>query len=218
MLSILTGLSLSYLLGSIPTGFLIGKWIAGIDIRKHGSGNVGATNVFRTVGKRWGIAALLFDIFKGFAASYGCVFLLPAAPSQIEPLTFQIFCGLFAIVGHTWPVWLKFKGGKGVATSCGVFLGILPKAILGSFFIWTLSAILTRYVSLSSIVAAFSFLLWLFVFYRDLPHFFTLLAVAIAIFFFILYTHRSNIKRLLQGQEHKIGEPRNRSIPPESSS
>ena len=187
----------AYLIGSIPTAYLIGKWIGKIDIRQHGSGNVGATNVFRVMGKKWGSIALLCDISKGFIVTY---FLAGSLTTQA-----QLLLGLFAIIGHTWPVWLRFHGGKGVATSCGAFLGIFPKAVLLALLVWIIVAFITRYVSASSILSAFSFPFWLTLFYRTSDAFSLSLGVSIALLFFIIFTHRPNIARLLAGTESKIG-------------
>ena len=201
----------SYLIGSTPTAYLIGKWTRGIDIRQHGSGNVGATNVFRTVGRGWGSVALIGDMGKGFLVTYFAApyFFQLANPSAFSLISFQLLLGLLAIAGHTWPVWLKFHGGKGVATSCGVFLGIYPKAVLLALAIWILVAFLSRYVSLSSIIAAFSFSIWLFVFYRNSSDFFLSLVISVVLFIFIVWTHRKNISRLFAGTESKIGSRNN---------
>lgn len=198
----------SYLIGSIPTGYLISGWVAGIDIRQHGSGNVGATNVFRTIGKTWGSVALFVDIFKGFVVSYilGRLTYENGFFSSITP--YQIVLGIAAVCGHTWPVWLCFKGGKGVATSCGVFLGIFPKAVLGALVVWLITAVLTRYVSLSSMSAAASVLVWILILYHDSKSLPFDIAISALVFVFIVYTHRSNIKRLLSGTENKIGSSR----------
>lgn len=198
-------IALAYLIGSIPTAYLIGKWVRQIDIREHGSGNVGATNVFRVMGKKWGTIALALDIGKGFAVTYLLANYFEECCSSIP---FRLLLGLFTIAGHTWPVWLRFKGGKGVATSCGAFLGIFPKAILCALLVWIVCAFITRYVSVSSIAAAGSFILWLYVFYSNLPSaiFNLSLLISVSLFLFIVFTHRKNISRLQAGEEPKIGK------------
>lgn len=199
----------SYVLGSLPTAFLIGKLFCGIDIRKHGSGNVGATNVFRTIGKAWGTVVLLIDMVKGFLPTFLIAKLLFDPSSPIGMLGFQIALGLCAIVGHVWPVWLRFKGGKGVATSCGVFLGIYPLAVTGALVIWVGTALALRYVSLASLVAAVSFPVWLYACYRKTEGWEIGVAVSLALLVFIFYTHRANLERLARGTEHRMGEKRN---------
>jgi len=197
-------LILSYLLGSIPTAYLVGKFVKGIDIRKHGSGNVGATNVFRTVGKRWGSFSLAADMLKGFMATFYLApfFFIPDSGTALP--IWQLISGALVIAGHAWPLWLRFKGGKGVATSCGVFLGIYPWAVLSALVVWIVSALLSRFVSLSSLIAAFSFQFFLYFFYRHTQSFSVALTLAIALFLFILFTHRTNIQRLMRGVESKI--------------
>lgn len=193
----------SYLIGSIPTAYLIGK-ANGIDIRKHGSGNVGATNVFRTMGKRWGTFALILDITKGFVASFWLArHFYPEW--NLSLVSVQLLSGFAAIAGHTWPIWLRFKGGKGVATSCGVFLGIYPGAVFFSLLVWILVAYSFRYVSLASMAAALSFPFFLYFFYQNHESFKLSLGVSFALCFFIFYTHRKNIERLKAGTENRIG-------------
>lgn len=198
----------AYLLGSIPNAYLIGKFVKGIDIRQHGSGNVGATNVFRTVGKTWGSIAFGLDVLKGFLASAVLAnFFSESLSFQFG--IFQLLLGITTILGHVFPVWLKFKGGKGVATSCGMFLGIFPTAVLASLAVWIVTAYLSRYVSLASLAATSSFLLWVVVFYRTSDLFPVALASSILLLGFIFYTHRTNIKRLREGTENKIGAKKN---------
>lgn len=194
---------LAYLIGSIPNAFLIGKFAGKIDIREHGSGNVGATNVFRVMGKAWGITAYLLDMGKGLVVTL----VLPNYFEECcDQIPFRLLLGLAAIIGHTFPIWLKFKGGKGVATSSGALLGIYPKALLGALFIWVFSAFVTRYVSVSSLVAAASFLAWLWLFYRGTEAFVISFSVSFVLLIFIVWTHRTNIARLRAGTEAKIGK------------
>lgn len=198
----LVGLFLSYLVGSIPTAYLVGKFVRGIDIRQHGSGNVGATNAFRVIGKKWGIAVLLFDIFKGFFA----VFYLPTwvnggtLPISVTSLVY----GLAAIVGHTWTPWLGFRGGKGVATSLGVLIGLVPTAAGMALLTWLGIFLWKRYVSLASLGMAATFPFWMALFYRRSEFFPLLLLISVGLAAFLFYTHRENIRRLRQGQEKKL--------------
>jgi len=196
------GILLSYLLGSIPTGYIIARVIKKIDIRQHGSGNVGATNVFRVVGKKWGIMVLIVDVLKGWAA----VFLVPRwlLPENTTPFLWSLFFGIASISGHSWTVWLGLRGGKGVATSLGVLFGLVPKAALASVLIWIGIFWWKRYVSLGSLAMALSFPLWVTLFYRSEDFFRILLPISIGITCFIFYTHRSNIQRLQRGKEEKL--------------
>ena len=194
---------LSYLIGSIPTAFLVGR-VCKVDIRKYGSGNVGATNVFRVLGKKWGSFTLAFDILKGFAPVFWIaprIVSLNLSPSLVS---IQLIAGVFTIAGHTWPVWLQFKGGKGVATSCGVFLGIFPKAVFVTLLIWIAVLLISRFVSLASIVAGILFPFCLLIFYRSTPDLKIALTISAALSLFIIFTHRANIKRVLNGMENRI--------------
>ncbi|MBL8849709.1 MAG: glycerol-3-phosphate 1-O-acyltransferase PlsY [Planctomycetaceae bacterium] len=193
----------AYLAGSIPFSLLIARWAGGIDLRKHGSGNVGATNVARTLGFKWGLVALLLDALKGLLPTWVLPLLLFGPNSTHAPVA----AGLAAIVGHMFPCWLGFKGGKGVATALGV-VGILSwQATLAAFVVFALTFALSRIVSLSSILAALTFavaemvLLW--------PEAFSAAnwsrgAFALAIPALIIHRHRSNIVRLLKGEEHRF--------------
>ncbi len=188
-------IGVSYLLGSIPTGYLAGRW-RGIDIRQVGSGNIGATNVFRALGKRAGALVLAFDAFKGFA---GCrlVPLLCGASSQ----NLVLAGGLAAILGHNYTCWLKFKGGKGIATTAGVLLGWIPWTFAIALGLWLLVFALSRYVSLASLAAALVLPLaaWLT---GSSPR---MIGIAGLVGALAVYKHRSNIRRLLNGTENRFG-------------
>ncbi|MGD1020232.1 MAG: glycerol-3-phosphate 1-O-acyltransferase PlsY [Verrucomicrobiia bacterium] len=192
----------SYFLGSIPTGFLWGK-SRGIDIRKVGSGNIGATNVMRTLGKGPGIAVLAIDALKGFLP----VCVAPLVFSNVDRLWLQITCCVFVIAGHNWTCWLKFKGGKGVATSAGALLAFLTLPMLCGLGVWIVVFGIWRYVSLASISAAVAVPLATWLLQSD-PRLlmFTVLVSALAI-----YKHKSNIQRLLAGTENRIGKPKHES-------
>jgi glycerol-3-phosphate acyltransferase PlsY len=193
----------AYLLGSIPTGFLVAK-ARGIDIRTVGSGNIGATNVFRTLGKPAGIFVLFIDALKGWVAVVGVAGLVTArfsnvaSPQEIEWLR---ICGLAAILGHNYPCWLHFKGGKGIATSAGVLIALVPVPFLIILGVWIIVVALTRYVSLASICAAVAlpFAGWLM---RETP---TMLLLTSAMSALAIYKHKANIKRLLDGTENRFG-------------
>ena len=186
----------AYLLGSIPNGLLIAR-LKGIDLQKVGSGNIGATNVFRCVGKGWGIAAFVLDAVKGFVPAFFFPRLLESAPPWLG-----LACGVAAVAGHNWPVWLKFKGGKGVSTSAGMLLGIAPAAVGVGFAVFALTVALTRFVSLGSILAAIA-----------VPAAYLgmngaenrLLAGALVVMgALVIFKHRANVGRLLRGIEPRI--------------
>jgi acyl phosphate:glycerol-3-phosphate acyltransferase len=189
----------AYLLGSVPFGLIAGFKIKGLDIREHGSKNIGATNVSRVVGKKWGIAVLLLDAAKGYVA---CV--LPAFFGQSLAFPFQLLLGISAILGHSFPVWLKFKGGKGVATSLGVFLAIAWIPTLITFGLWIVCFAITHIISLSSLVAAVIFPIMITWRYAGTPGIKFLLPISITLALFIFSTHRANIQRLRQGTEKKL--------------
>jgi acyl phosphate:glycerol-3-phosphate acyltransferase len=189
----------AYLLGSIPFGLIAGFKVKGLDIREHGSKNIGATNVFRVVGKKWGVLVLLLDALKGYIA---CV--LPVFFGQSLELPLPLLLGVSAILGHSFPIWLKFKGGKGVATSLGVFLAIAWLPTLITFGLWILCFAITRIISLSSIVAAIIFPIMITWRYAGASEIKFLLPISLLLTLFILYTHRANIQRLRQGTEKKL--------------
>lgn len=189
----------AYLIGAIPTSYLVSKHVAGIDLREHGSKNLGATNVYRVLGWTYAVPVGLFDVAKGFVPTY---FLAPLAGEQHWT---PIAVGLGAIVGHVFPVYLKFSGGKGVATAAGVVLGIAPTAVLVSLLVWGAVVASTGIVSVASMSAAitFPFVVWILT-----PERTTLFYTGVAIAAFIVFTHRSNIRRLLAGTESRFGRKR----------
>ena len=193
----------AYLIGSIPSAVWVSKWIYGIDIREHGSGNAGATNAFRILGSKAGAGVMLADMMKGFLA----VKLSMLSPFVIlsEPfVNLQIFLGLAAVLGHIFPIWAEFRGGKGIATLFGMILSIHPIVALSLIVVFFLMLTLTRYVSLSSITASIAFpLLILFIFNADAKELsYRLFAIATA--FLVVLTHHKNIGRLLRGNENKV--------------
>ncbi len=195
---------LSYLIGSIPTAIIAGKWLKKIDIREHGSGNAGATNVFRTLGWKAGITVLLIDMFKGFMPVYWLAAYIH--PNFDTLIYFQLLAGICAIFGHMWTIFAGFKGGKGVGTSAGVFLGLDPLALGLSLLVFVIIVWITRYVSLGSILAALTLLVILvlqkFVFDVYIPD--ILLYVCTIIVLLLWIAHKDNIKRLLKGEENKL--------------
>ena len=191
-------LIMAYLIGSIPTGVIIGKKFKGIDIREHGSKNTGATNAYRVLGKQYGIIVLLADAFKGWLP----VFIADMAGVEDWQL---ILVGVLTIVGHTLSPFLKFKGGKGVATSLGVFLFLAPKIVLILVAVFLVVAGTTKYVSLASVSVAGLFpILVLFLQTGDKRDW-SLFGFSLVIGLFVIFKHRSNIERLLKGNENKFG-------------
>ncbi|NEQ51675.1 MAG: glycerol-3-phosphate 1-O-acyltransferase PlsY [Leptolyngbya sp. SIO3F4] len=196
-------LVLAYLLGSLPTGFAIAKLIQGIDIREHGSGNTGATNVFRVVGKQAGITVLVIDLFKGLIAVLLVRFVLAkfGDGSLVLSTWVQTLAGLLAILGHSRSIWLNFTGGKSAATGLGVILALAWPVGLGTAFVFGFVFAVSRTVSLGSISAATAAPVLMFLTGRPLP--FVLLVLLGGIY--VIIRHRSNISRLLAGTEPKLG-------------
>lgn len=194
----LVALGGAYLLGSIPFGFLTAR-LKGIDIRTQGSGNIGATNVFRVVGRNWGIAVLALDALKGFLA----VALARLLSEGSSHPAFIPAAGMAGILGHTFPLWLRFKGGKGVATSLGVFLAVSWLPTLAAFGFWTFVFALTRIISAASLAAAavFPFFCYLWADAQTAP---VLVPLSVLLTLFIVYTHRSNLRRLWRREEKKL--------------
>ena len=199
-LKIILGVIVSYLLGSIPTAYLFGR-LRGLDIRQYGSGNVGATNAFRVLGKGLGTVVLLVDILKGVVAT-----TMVADIFGLGDIGYRVVLGLVVVVGHNWTVFLQFKGGKGIATSLGVLIGLTIKIaafrpmLLISLLVWAAVFLLTGFVSLASIVAA-TILPFLAVM-TDQP--FAVITLGIIFCVFVVIRHRLNIKRLLSGKEHRV--------------
>jgi acyl phosphate:glycerol-3-phosphate acyltransferase len=196
MLSYVLTAIAAYLVGSIPTGYLWAR-AKGVDIRNVGSGNIGATNVFRFLGKGPGIAVLLIDALKGFLPAK---FLLLGATPQTQEYH-SLIAGLFAVLGHNYTCWLRFKGGKGIATSAGVLLAWLPIALLITLGSWILIFAVSRYVSLASVLAAL--VLPIAVWITRQPGY--MIGIASVLSALALYKHRTNIQRLINGTEHRFG-------------
>ncbi len=193
MLDFIVAAAISYLLGSIPNGLILGKTIWGVDLRQHGSKNIGATNAWRTIGKAGGISIFALDFLKGAISAYLGLHL---GGSELA----GIICGLLAIAGHSWSVFLSFKGGKGVATGLGVIAALMPTVTLIVFAVWFAIVYFTGYVSLGSIIGAA--LVPILALFFGLHTEFLVLGLIAAVF--IIYRHKSNIERLLNGTESKI--------------
>lgn len=202
--SFLIAILFGYMFGSIPTAVWIGKKYYNIDVREHGSGNAGATNTFRVLGKKAGSIVLALDIIKGFLAvflteqvayNFGC--------DRINIV--KIIAGLFAVIGHIFPLFAQLRGGKGVASILGAVIGINPLASLIAVLIFLIVLFITKYVSLGSLIAGFSFPLTVFFIQNDTEIYTTSMQIfSIIVVVMLTYTHRSNIKRLLKGNENKI--------------
>jgi glycerol-3-phosphate acyltransferase PlsY len=187
----------SYLVGAIPTSYLVSRLVAGIDLRKHGSGNLGATNLYRVLGWRYAVPVALFDMAKG------AVPVLYFAPHVSDSQLFALLCGVAAILGHVFSIFVRFNGGKGVATAAGVMLGLTPLALGIAAAVWVVLVLLTGYVSLGSIMAAAVFPLAVYL--LDRPSQTELLWIDVAVAAGVILLHRRNIQRLLRGTEHRFG-------------
>lgn len=193
---------IAYLIGSVPTGYLAGR-LRGVDIRQSGSGNIGATNVFRVLGTPAGILVLVIDALKGYAAcAWAADLVIHWFHSQAGAAeTLRITAGLAAILGHNFTCWLKFRGGKGIATTAGVLGALAPGALVIALSLWIIVFALTRYVSLASIAASFALPFATWITRQNVA--LTLVTGAMAAL--AIYKHRSNIQRLLQGTENRFG-------------
>ena len=187
----------SYLLGAVPTSYLAGRLFKGIDLREHGSRNLGATNLYRVLGWRFAVPVGLLDAAKGLVP------VLVFAPRVTSSELFALVCGLTAVVGHVFSVFVGFKGGKGVATAAGVMLGLAPAALGVAAAVWVVLVYLTGYVSVGSIAAAavFPIAVWLI----DRPARAEMLWLDVAVAAAIIWLHRANIQRLLKGTENRFG-------------
>jgi glycerol-3-phosphate acyltransferase PlsY len=209
--SILLCALLAYLLGSVPTAVWYGQAYFGIDIRQRGSGNAGATNTFRVFGKRAGTIVLLIDVLKGWVATNLALILFYLDEiSQDERITYKLAFGLIAVLGHLKPIFADFKGGKGVATLLGMVLSLHPEAALTCLGAFLLTLILTKYVSLASMVGTFAFPILLLA-QAFGPEKTSLIVFGFAVFALVMWTHQKNVGRLLRGQESRVYLSRRRS-------
>ncbi len=187
---------IGYLAGSIPFGLLVGKAWANVDVRDYGSGNIGVSNVYRTLGTWPSLIVLLLDAGKG-----ALPVVLARYVFELEP-TFVLLAGVAAIAGHNWPVYLRFKGGKGVATTAGVLISLSPLVALILFCIWVVTLAVSRYISVSSMIAAVALPILFFLLGFPAPY----LGLAILVSFFTIFRHVPNIQRLIAGTEYKFGQ------------
>jgi glycerol-3-phosphate acyltransferase PlsY len=198
----LASIVIAYILGSIPTSIWVGKVFYNIDVREHGSGNAGATNTFRVLGARAGFPVFIIDMLKGFGAVkllYLTDFYIPETGNFVN---FQLVLGLTAMIGHIFPLFASFRGGKGVATLTGVVLALHPLATLFTFAVFFITLLISKFVSLSSMVAAFTFpFILIFAFSDTTP---SLIIFSMIIAVLMLFTHQKNIERLIKGEESKF--------------
>lgn len=200
---IVLSLIISYLIGSIPTSFLFGKFTKKIDIREFGSGNVGATNAYRTLGKIPGVMVLIIDILKGYVVAGILADLFYKIPFiEIDFNWLRVLMGLAAICGHIWTIFLKFKGGKGIATGIGVLLAISPALFIAGVVIWFAAFMPFKYISFASVITIILLPFIAIVLNKPLP----IIMLTITTCIIGTYKHMSNIKRLFRGEEHKFGE------------
>ncbi len=210
-------LAVAYILGSFPSAYIVGR-MKGLDIREHGSGNVGATNVMRVISKPWGFAVLFVDVLKGaLPVSVFHFVSVDGWPLSLETVHVMMMVAVLAILGHMYPLWLGFRGGKGVATAMGAMIGLIPGMLGGAVAVFLLTLLISRYMSLSSLLSAISLLGWFFVFY-ELPAQRDLFIFVAVIVVFVVYRHRDNIKRLKDGSETKVTSFSKRGVSNETDS
>ena len=200
-----SALLFAYLFGSIPTAVWIGQAFYGIDVREYGSGNAGATNTFRVLGKKAGIAVMLLDIFKGYTATNLAYFIglsVTGPQNSVQFVNYQLALGITAVMGHLFPIFAGFRGGKGIATLFGMILAVQSEAAMLCVLTFVVVLMISKYVSLSSILAGFSFpLSVIFIFQSPIR---SVVLYGMSICVLILVTHQKNIERLLKGKESKV--------------
>ncbi len=199
---------LAYMLGSIPTSLIISKTQFNIDIRDYGSGNAGATNTFRVLGSRWGSIVMVLDMLKGLLAVKLALLLPFYVDNEFARTNFQIGLGLAAVLGHIFPLWAEFRGGKGVATLFGLIIAISPWTALSCGGVFLLVLYLTRFVSLSSILASMAFPVFILIIFNVDNNAYRIFAIAVALL--VILTHQKNIGRLFSGSESKVPIFKNR--------
>ena len=205
-MALIRAIIISYLIGSIPTAYIFGRIVKGVDIRKHGSGNVGATNAFRVLGAGFGITVLLLDALKGVVCVVSLADYVLGRGFALNSLMLRVILGLTAVAGHSWTVFLNFKGGKGMAVTLGVLVGLSIKfpvlriILLAEIALWLAVFLSSRIVSLASIVSAIAFPVF-FIIFRQPPY---LVLMSLILSLLIVFRHKSNIFRLLRRQESRI--------------
>ena len=193
---------IAYLLGSIPTSVWISKKIFNFDIRDFGSGNAGTTNTLRVLGKKWAIIVFIIDVLKGVIASFLYLLISNYRENEISRINFMILLGLAAVLGHIFPIWAEFKGGKGVATLLGMTLAIQPIVAIFCVIVFFLILLITKFVSLSSIIAGIAFMIFILFVFNEQVALYRFFAISVALM--IILTHQKNINKLIKGKENKI--------------
>lgn len=193
---------LAYIIGSIPTSVWVSKHFFGVDIRDYGSGNAGATNTYRVLGWRWGTFVMICDILKGILATSLYILIPYYMHDEWDRTNFMVGLGLSAVVGHIFPMFVDFKGGKGVATLFGMIIAIQPVVAICCVVVFLLVLYLTRFVSLSSILASIAFAVFILFIFNEKETLYRFFAVAVALM--VILTHQKNINRLLKGTESKV--------------
>ena len=193
---------LAYLIGSIPTAVWISKSVFNIDIRDYGSGNAGATNTFRVLGSKWGSIVMLVDVTKGVIATSLYILIPYYLTNELARTNFMIVLGLASVIGHIFPIWANFKGGKGVATLLGMALAIQPLVALLCLVVFLFTLIITRFVSLSSMLAGVAFMVLILFIFNEKETMYRLFAIIVALM--VIVTHQKNITRLIKGTENKV--------------
>ncbi len=193
---------LAYLIGSIPTSVWISKSVFNMDIRDYGSGNAGATNTFRVLGSKWGSIVMLVDVTKGIIATSLYIVIPFYLTNELARTNFMIVLGLAAVIGHIFPIWANFRGGKGVATLLGMALAIQPTVALICLVIFVFTLVTTRFVSLSSMLAGIAFMVLILFIFNEKETMYRLFAIIVALM--VIITHQKNITRLLKGTENKV--------------
>lgn len=220
MLNLLVILLLSYLVGSIPTSIIMSKFVRGIDIREHGSGNAGGSNVFRVLGWKYGLTVILLDASKGIIAVllvsrlyFGNFPFANTTPFDDFTLV-QIFAGISAVLGHIWTIFAGFKGGKGIATGLGFLVSIVTVDMLLGLVVFGIVVSISKYISLASLSAAISVPLFMIIreniFNVDISGYHTILPFTIFLAFLVMYTHKANISRIISGNENKVSLSKNK--------
>ncbi|MHB1177974.1 MAG: glycerol-3-phosphate 1-O-acyltransferase PlsY [Daejeonella sp.] len=201
----ISALLLAYLFGSIPTAVWIGQAFYGIDVREYGSGNAGATNTFRVLGKKAGVAVMFLDIFKGYTATnlaYMIGLSVTGPQNSVQFVNYQLALGISAVMGHLFPVFAGFRGGKGIATLFGMILAVQSQAAMLCVLTFIIVLMISKYVSLSSILAGFTFPLSIIFIFQSPIRSVVLYGMSICVL--ILVTHQKNIERLIKGKESKV--------------
>jgi acyl phosphate:glycerol-3-phosphate acyltransferase len=193
---------LAYLIGSIPTAVWVSRYFFGIDIREYGSGNAGATNTFRVLGSRWGTFVMAVDVLKGVVATSLYILVPYYLHDETDRTNFMVGLGLAAVCGHIFPIWADFRGGKGVATLFGMIIAIQPLAAVCCVAVFLLVLYLTRFVSLSSLLASVAFAVLILYIFDAHEKFYRGFAIAVALL--VVLTHQKNISRLIRGNENKV--------------